>query len=111
MISLAGALMFMKFAQNLNPRFILLSCLSCPTCWELLSVLGAGTADFKVRGHHTSVLPTELPGWLPADVVNVLLLQFRDYLCQELTVLMEQSNRDSPLISQIDLSPHHDTTT
>ena len=96
MISLAGALIFMKFAQNLNPSFIALSCLSCPTCWELLSVLGAGTADFKVRCHHTSVVPTELLGWLPADVVNVLLLQFRDYLCQELTVLMEQSNRDSP---------------
>ena len=67
----------------------LLEC--CPTCQQLLLLLGTGKALFVIRGSHSTVTACTLPTWLPAHVVDSMNNIFGDQLRWELLNLIESS--------------------
>jgi len=67
--------------------------LCCPVCWHLLTILRGSTKDYEVRGHHGNIYSVDLPFWLPDDVKQTLIDQFRSYLMTELVTMMEQEAR------------------
>jgi len=72
-------------------RIIGISKRCCPTCQQLLLLLGTGKVPFVVRGSHSTVTACTLPTWLPAHVVDSMNNIFGDRLRRELLNLIESS--------------------
>jgi hypothetical protein len=61
----------------------------------LLDVLRGDTDDFNVYGHRTSLLPVELPQWLPHDVVEEMVIRFQKILLGEIITMMRQQKPEA----------------
>ena len=72
-------------------RIVGISKRCCPTCQQLLLLLGTGKAPFVIRGSHSTVTACTLPTWLPAHVVDSMNNIFGDRLRWELLNLIESS--------------------
>lgn len=65
--------------------------LCCPVCTELLSLFDESReleTQFNVRGSHSVMTFTELPSWLPPDVIDSMLTRFGVILSTELRILL-----------------------
>jgi hypothetical protein len=59
--------------------------LYCPACWELLKILCGGDPQlFQVHEHHNLLFQVDLLPWLPIDVIQEMVNQFKNYLCLQL---------------------------
>jgi hypothetical protein len=79
--------MFDPDMKKLDPTVVAVSRLCCPTCWEFLQVLKNGDKiqeNLWVHGHHSTLLPVELPDWLPANVLQEMVLRYRRHLSDKL---------------------------
>jgi hypothetical protein len=83
---------------------VAVSKLCCPICWELLDVLKGGSQDYSTRGHHYVMSPAGLPLWLPADVVQEMVVRFRRYLRKELIDIHGKKGRKRSDSQQTDAS-------
>ena len=63
--------------------------LCCPVCSELLEVLSKGSENFEVRGHHATVTPVQLPRWLPRDVLEQMVVRFKNHLLREIFAMTQ----------------------
>jgi hypothetical protein len=79
--------------------------LCCPVCWELLQILAPQSLKpgvkskipatyFSIRGSHSTVSPTQLPRWLPDDVVKKMVDRFRQLLHSELAIFSAKAAED-----------------
>jgi hypothetical protein len=62
--------------------------LCCPACWKLLTILCEDEPPLSLRGCHTQVFALELPGWIPAGIVEKMNAHFQNSLRQELETMM-----------------------
>ena len=79
--------MFDLDMKKLDQAVVAVCKLCCPTCMELFHVLRNGVQiqeNLWVRGHHSTVFPVELPDWLPADVLQDMVLRYRQHLSEAL---------------------------
>jgi hypothetical protein len=51
---------------------------------------------YKVRGRHSTLFPVQLPIWSPADVVQELIIRFRQYLRDELDTMWSEHQEQVP---------------
>ena len=73
--------------KKLDQAVVAVCKLCCPTCMELFHVLRNGVQiqeNLWVRGHHSTVFLVELPDWLPADVLQDMVLWYRQHLSEAL---------------------------
>lgn len=84
--------------QLFDDRWISVSKLCCPICWEFLKVLRGKQRvnDFLVRGHHNFFYPVALPTWLPEEIVQAMVVKFRELLVRELQVLDISEPKSKP---------------
>jgi hypothetical protein len=73
--------------KSCNTQEISVSRLCCPTCWELLQVLG-----FQMRGFHTSFYPVELPSCLSEPELKEMVTRFWGHLRRELITFIEEKS-------------------
>lgn len=72
----------------LRSGMISVSKLCCPVCWELLSMLNEEN-PLKLRGHHSTIYPVELPQWLPSQIVDKMNALFQNHLRQEIEIMLQ----------------------
>jgi len=95
----------------LRSGMISVSKLCCPVCWELLSMLNE-EKPLKLRGHHSTIYPVELPQWLPSQIVDKMNALFQNHLRQEIEIMLQgaeegatiQRNRHVPHESESNIS-------
>lgn len=73
-----------------------MSQLCCPVCWELLDVLRGTGKDLNVRGRHPTILPVQLPPWLPRNVMEEMVARFESFLLQDITSMMQEPAKRHP---------------
>jgi hypothetical protein len=61
----------------------------CPVCWEFLITFGVNpeSPPFK-RGRHSTLYFSELPKWLPLDVLETFLKRMRELAASELRTMV-----------------------
>jgi hypothetical protein len=52
-----------------------------------------------VHGCHSIIYPVQLPAWLPADIVEKMIMRFQIHLRRELNVMMTTSQLPTPSVS------------
>jgi hypothetical protein len=92
--------------QDPNERAIGVSKPCCPACSELLAILSDdddSNNGFVVHGCHITVLPMELPSWLPVPVLQAMVARFKGHLRVALIGLSETYSppKVSPLRSTV----------
>ncbi|TDL14630.1 hypothetical protein BD410DRAFT_809580 [Rickenella mellea] len=77
--------------KGLDQDIIGVSKLSCPVCSVVLHVLRGEENKYAVRGEgHDRLFTCELPPWLREDQALNVVMEFRRYLCQALSLLINQ---------------------
>jgi hypothetical protein len=75
--------MFDLDMKKLDQAVVAVCKFCCPICWEFLHVLRKGQKiqdNLWVRGHHCTLFLVELPDWLPADVLQDMVLRYHQHL-------------------------------
>ena len=82
----------------MDQNFIVVSRRCCPICWEVLDILRGDTDRFRVRGHHATLFPVELPEWLSPRVVDEMIIRFQEILYNEILRMLkfEASDKRPP---------------
>jgi hypothetical protein len=80
---------FLLVVQASTDKSIGISKSCCRVCWDFIGIL-AGLEGVKVYvlGCHDNIYGVELPAWVPVEVVEKMVTQFRTHLHGALLVLM-----------------------
>ena len=71
--------------QNLDLDTVAVSKVCCPICWVFLQLLRKEKLRaFNVRGHHSTLYPVDLPGWVPDSLRQDMITELRGRLGQQL---------------------------
>jgi len=89
--------------NKLIPKEVAVSKLCCPACWEYFDILSkkhgqvpSGAKMYKIRGRHSTLFPVQLPIWTPTDVVEELIIRFKQYLRSQLDTMWRNHQEQVP---------------
>ena len=61
-----------------------------------LNFLRGDSKTFRVRGHHATVYAVDLPPWIPDEILQKMVAEFRASLLRELVEMMDEMAQLEP---------------